>query len=171
MLPKQFAKFAQPPSRKRPSQTRITELHFQKRKRHCAKHWRMVSIQIIGVFCGKKWGHFSVRWLQNIIAAVAAVAAVASFLTYPVSCNVWLVGCDRSLRLQRSSAWPFSPMSNEEAMVEARHGPGTPQIHEFSNGWKSYTQATPRLRHFERGEQGNTLRLNRASLFDIWIAF
>lgn len=122
-------------------QTRIAELHFQKRKPHCAKHWRMVSFKSMGVL-RKKLDILVLGGCKiNLV-----VAAVASFLTYPVSCSVWLVGCDRSLQAAFISV-AVSPMSNEEAMVEARHGPGTPQIHEFSNGWKSYTQATPCLRH------------------------
>lgn len=35
----------------------------------------------------------------------------------------------------------------------------------------NHTRRQPRAFGIERGEQGNTLRLNRASLFDIWIAF
>ena len=115
----------QPPSRKRPSQTRITELH-------CCQALEDGLIQIIGVFCGK---HLDILVFGGCKINLVVVA-VASFLTYPVSCCVWLVGCDRSLQAAFISV-AVSPMSNEEAMVEARHGPGTPQI-ECSNGWKSF---------------------------------
>lgn len=147
LLPKQFAKFAQPP--KKASCRLASQNSISKKRSLIVPSIGGWSHSNRGVFCGKKLDILVLGGCKiNLV-----VAAVASFLTYPVSCSVWLVGCDRSLRLQRSSAWPFSPMSNEEAMVEARHGPGTPQIHEFSNGWKSYRRQPRAFGIFREGNR------------------
>lgn len=101
LLPKQFAKFAQPP--KKASCRLASQNSISKKRSLIVPSIGGWSHSNRGVFCGKNWDILVLGGCKiNLM-----VAAVASFLTYPVSCSVRLVGCDRSLRLQRSSAWPF----------------------------------------------------------------